>query len=187
MELRERVTTAALAAFEEHGIRFTMDDLARRLRMSKRTIYEQVGTKEDVIAMVINEAFASIKAQEREIIADPALDAVTKLKRVITVMPSRPELVDPRAIGQIREVYPAMYDLIVQHLSTGWENTLGLIDQATRAGQIRDVNPLVLREILLASIEQMLRDDFLQTVGLTHEEALAQVVDIVFSGLVTAR
>lgn len=187
MDNRERVAAAALEAFEQHGIRFTMDDLARRLRMSKRTIYEQVGTKEDVIALVINEAFASIKEQERAILADPDLDVLTKLKRVLTVMPARADLADPTVIVQVRDAYPAMYDLIVKHLSGGWDAALGLIDEATRAGLIRAVRPLVLREILLATMEQMLRDDFLHTAGLTHEEALSEVVDIVFRGLETAR
>lgn len=186
MDNRERVAAAALEAFEHHGIRFTMDDLARRLRMSKRTIYEQVGTKEDVVALVINQTFATIKAQERAIIGDPDLDVLTKLKRVLTVVPARADLADPEIINQVREVYPAMYDLIVHHLSTGWEDTFALIDEATRAGLIRPVRPLVLREILLATTEQMLRDDFLASAGLTHEEALAEVVDIVFRGLETS-
>jgi AcrR family transcriptional regulator len=183
MDIRERVATAALEAFEQYGIRFTMDDLARRLRMSKRTIYEQIGTKEDVVALVINVSFAGLKAQERAIMDDPGLDVLTKLKRVLSVGPAKADLADPAVISQVREVYPAMYDLIVHHLSTGWEDTLALIDQATREGLIRPVRPLVLREILLATTEQMLRDDFLATAGLTHEQALAEVVDIVFHGL----
>lgn len=183
MDYRQRVTAAALEAFEEHGIRFTMDDLARRLRMSKRTIYERVGTKEDVIALVVNETFAGIKAQEKAIIADPQLDVLAKLKRVLTVVPSRSDLTDPAVITQVREAYPAMYDLIVHHLSIGWDDTADLIEQATREGRIRPVRTLVLREILLATVEQMLRDDFLATAGLTHEEALSEVVDIVFHGL----
>jgi AcrR family transcriptional regulator len=186
MSIRERVATAALEAFGHHGIRFTMDDLARRLRMSKRTIYEQVGTKEDVVALVINETFAGRKAQERAILGDPGLDVLTKLRLVLTLAPARADLADPVVITQVREAYPAMYDLIVHHLATGWEDTLALIDRATREGLIRPVRPLVLREILLATTEQMLRDDFLATAGLTHEEALAEVVDIVFRGLETA-
>lgn len=183
MDLRERVTVAAIELFEEQGIRFTMDELARRLRMSKRTIYEQVGTKEAIIERVINEAFASIKAREAQIIADPELDVVTKLKLVLTVMPIRTELVDPGAIGQLREAYPAMYDLIVHHLSNGWEATLALFEEARDAGRLRPVHPLILREILLASMEHMLRDDVLRATGLTHEQALAEIVDVVFRGL----
>jgi AcrR family transcriptional regulator len=183
MELRDRLTVAALEAFEADGIRFTMDALAARLRVSKRTIYEQVGTKEDVIAAVINQAFESIKAQERAIIADPELDALTKLKRVLTVMPEPKALQDPRVISQVLEAYPAVYELIVEHLSTGWEATLALLDEATRQGFLRPVRPLLLREIILAAMEQMLQDDYLTVAGLSHEEALGEVIDILFVGL----
>lgn len=187
MDLKDRVLNAAAESFEEHGVRFTMDDLARRLAMSKRTIYEQVGKKEDVIAMVINETFANIEAQERAILDDPSLDVLTKLKRILTVEPSRAEFVNPDLVAQLHDSYPAMYELIVEHLSAGWDDTLSLVEEATRQGLLRPVRPLLLREILLAVTEQMLRDDFLASAGLTHAEALAEVVDIVFRGLETTR
>lgn len=187
MTLQERVTATAIELFEDQGIRFTMDELARRLRMSKRTIYEQVGTKEEILERVINDAFASIKAREAEIIADPDLDVVTKLRQVLVVMPVRTDLVDPAAIAQVREAYPDKYDLIVHHLSTGWEDTLALYEEAVGAGALRAVNPLVLREVLLAAMEHMLRDDTLRATGMSHEEALAEVVDLVFTGLETPR
>lgn len=183
MDLRERVITVAIDLFEDQGIRFTMDELAHRLKMSKRTIYEQVGTKEQIIEHVITEAFASIKAREAEIIADDTLDAATKLKRVLTVMPTRTELVEPAAIGQLREAYPKMYGLIVHHLSTGWEATLDLFQQATRQGLLKPIHPLILREILLATMERMLRDEVLAATGLTHDQALAEIVEVVFTGL----
>jgi AcrR family transcriptional regulator len=185
MDLNERVTSAAIGLFEDRGIRFTMDELARRLRMSKRTIYEQVGTKEEILEHVINEAFASIKAREAAIIADPDLDVVSKLRQVLTAMPVRTDLVNPAAIAQVREAYPAKYDLIVEHLSTGWEATLELYAEAVRQGRLRPVNPLVLREVLLAAMEHLLRDDTLRTTGVTHEQALAEIVDLVFTGLET--
>lgn len=183
MDLRARVTNAAIELFQENGVRFTMDELARRLRMSKRTLYEQVGTKEEIIEYVIKEAFASIKAAEAEIIADPDLDVLTKLKRVLTVTPTRKELVDPAAIADLREAYPAMYDLIVHNLSTGWEATLELYDQARVEGRVRDVHPALFREVLLATMQRMLDDDLLAVTGLSHEDALAEVVDVVFRGL----
>ena len=182
-DLRDRVVEAAVGLYSERGIRFTMDDLARRLRMSKRTIYEQVGTKEEVLAIVIDDAFANITARENRIIADPELDVVAKLKKLLTVMSDRAEIADPSMIRLAREAYPAVYDRIVYHLRTGWEQTLGLVEESVDQGRLRAVRATVLREILLGALDGLLREDVIAETGLTPEQALAEVVDIVFAGL----
>ena len=42
----EEIVKAAIAEFDENGIRFTMDDLSKRMRISKRTLYSHIETKE---------------------------------------------------------------------------------------------------------------------------------------------
>ena len=39
MEVREAVLEAAIKAFNQKGLKFTMDDIAKELSMSKKTIY----------------------------------------------------------------------------------------------------------------------------------------------------
>ena len=40
MTLKERIMEATIDEFNEKGVKFTMDDLAKRLTMSKKTIYK---------------------------------------------------------------------------------------------------------------------------------------------------
>ena len=50
MDLSSRIRGAALVEFAEKGVRFTMDDLSRRLGISKKTLYAQVRDKEGILA-----------------------------------------------------------------------------------------------------------------------------------------
>lgn len=48
-DLKEKILEAATPMFYQHGIRkVKMDDIAKRLRISKRTVYEIYADKEDL-------------------------------------------------------------------------------------------------------------------------------------------
>ena len=53
-ETSERIAVAALKQFSDFGIRRTsVEDIARRAGMSRATVYRNVGSKEDVIRLVM--------------------------------------------------------------------------------------------------------------------------------------
>ena len=46
MEIRETILQGSLELFRDRGIQFTMDDLSKRLGISKKTIYTVFRSKE---------------------------------------------------------------------------------------------------------------------------------------------
>ena len=53
-DLKEKILEAATPMFYQHGIRkVKMDDIAKRLRISKRTVYEIYADKEDLLLEVL--------------------------------------------------------------------------------------------------------------------------------------
>ena len=183
MDLSSRIRGAALVEFAEKGVRFTMDDLSRRLGISKKTLYAQVRDKEGILASLIEDAFTSIKEQERGIVGDAALDPVEKLRRVIGIMPSLGSTLDYRRVKEIARQYPELYARIAAHIESDWEVTLALYEAAARKGLLRRVDTGVLRELLFATMEQLLRDDFLERSGLSYDEAIRGMLDMLFEGL----
>lgn len=55
-----RIIQAFAEELKENGIKFTMDDLARRLGISKRTLYEYFSSKADILDALIEDAFAEV-------------------------------------------------------------------------------------------------------------------------------
>jgi AcrR family transcriptional regulator len=183
MSLATRIREAALLEFGEKGLKFTMDDLSRRLGISKKTLYVEVRDKESLLGSIIDDAFASIKEQERAAAADPSLGPIEKLRKVLAVMPSFGNRLVYRRIGEIEAQYPELYARIEGRIEADWGLTLGLVEEAIRLGLLRRVDPGVLREILFATMEQMLKDDFLKDSGLGYDQALEAVLDMLFNGL----
>ena len=50
--MNEKVILAAIEEMKIHALRFTMEDLTKRLHMSKTSLYKIVNTKENLIAVL---------------------------------------------------------------------------------------------------------------------------------------
>ena len=186
-EMLQRIRRAAVLEFNEKGIRFTMDDLSRRMGVSKKTLYKHVRVKDDIIGMLIEDAFASIKEQQQEVAADASLDLVEKIKRMLTVMPAFTGALDYRRVFEISRYYPTLFERIETHLETGWETTMTLLEEAVARGRIRPVNLTIVRETLASTMESLLRDQFLLKTGLAHGTVVREIVDMLFEGLINRR
>ncbi len=62
----------AIELFNQKGVKFTLAELAGELKISKKTIYKLYGNKEDVINLVVEKVFVSMKEKETDIMRRPA-------------------------------------------------------------------------------------------------------------------
>ena len=87
MELREKVLQGTMQAFNQKGLKFTMDDIARILGISKKTIYQAFPDKEALFLGMVDYLFDRIKESEREVLEDESLSTLEKIRRILGVMP----------------------------------------------------------------------------------------------------
>ena len=85
MSLEIKIINATIDIFREKGVKFTMDDIANKLGVSKSTLYENIDSKETLLSLLVDEVFDSIKQQGQEIIKDNSIDDLDKLKRLLTI------------------------------------------------------------------------------------------------------
>ena len=82
MELRESILEGTLKAFNQKGLKFTMDDLAGILGMSKKTIYTVFRDKESLFLAMVDYLFDSIKESERQVLENEKLSTLEKIRAV---------------------------------------------------------------------------------------------------------
>lgn len=63
MELRETILEGTIQAFNKKGLKFTMDDIASLLGMSKKTIYTVFQDKNTLVSEMVDYCFDSIKGE----------------------------------------------------------------------------------------------------------------------------
>lgn len=184
MNNKEKILEATIKVFNRKGLKFTMDDIASELSMSKKTIYTVFRDKESMFFAMVDYCFDKIKESENEILSDDSLSTVEKIRGVLAVLPSGYKDVDFRQLYTLKDKYPNTYSRVEERLETGWEKTIALINQGIEEGSIRPVNVNLLKSMLEATIEQFFQRDILIRNQISYAEALEEVVNILVDGIV---
>jgi len=184
MELRQQILESAIRVFNTGGIKFTMDDLAKNLGMSKKTIYTVFRDKNELFLAMVTYLFDGIKAAEQAIVEDPSLTTLDKITRILSVMPEGYKDIDLRRLYLLKDKYPAIYKQVELRLEGGWESTIALLEQGMEEGVIRRVSIPIVKMMLEASLEQFFQRDILVRNDLTYQEGLEEVVGILLQGII---
>ena len=183
MDTREQIILAAIDEFGVKGLKFTMDDIARRLSISKKTIYTVFTSKEEILDGIADYGFARIKEAEEQIFNSDA-DIVDKIRNIIIAMPDSYRNLDFRKLEGLKEKFPNIYEKIQRNIETGWENTMTLISQGVSEGRIRQVKLVILKEIISGTIEKFISSSELKKADIEYNEALENMMDIIMGGLI---
>lgn len=183
MELKKTILEGTLEVFNQKGIKFTMDDIAKTLNISKKTIYTVFDDKESLFMEMVDYLFDSIKESEEKVLKDESLDTLEKIRKIMGVMPESYKNVDFRQLYLLRDKYPATYEKVEERLETGWENTIALLEQGMSEGVVRKVSIPIVKMMLEASLEQFFQRDILIRNDISYLEALNEVVNVIVDGI----
>lgn len=183
MELKTSILEGTIKAFNLKGLKFTMDDIAGILSMSKKTIYTVFKDKEELFLTMVDYIFDSIKESEQKILEDPELTTLDKIKRILGVLPEGYKEIDFRQLFSLKDKYPKIYSQVEKRLETGWESTISLLEQGMEEGVIRPVKIPIVKMMLEAAVEQFFQRDILVRNKISYTEALEEVVNILVIGI----
>ena len=185
MDLRENILQGTLEVFNTKGLKFTMDDIAKNRKISKKTIYKVFHDKEEMFLAVVDYLFDCIKEEEQKVANDESLTTIEKVKKILGVLPNSYMDIDFRQLYSVRDSFPKIYAKIEERLENGWELTISLIEQGMAEGVIRPIRIPILKMMLEASLEQFFQRDILVSNKIKYQDALEEVVDILVEGIET--
>ena len=139
-ELKKTILEGTVAVFNKKGFKFTMDDVAKELSISKKTIYIIFDDKESMLMEMVDYVFDGIKSTESAILEDENLSTLEKLKKVMGALPENYKHADLKLMFSLKSKYPVIYERVEQRLETGWEDTIGLLEKGMQEGSIRPIN-----------------------------------------------
>ncbi len=177
------ILEGTIRVFNRKGLKFTMDDLAKELGMSKKTIYASYDDKQELFYDMVDYLFENIHDKKAEVVADKNLTTLEKVKKILGVMPESYSEIDFKQLYLLREKYPEVYLKVEEKLETGWEETIALIEKGIKEGVIRDIPVFLVKTMLEASLEQFFARDVLVKNGISYNDALKNVVEIIVDGI----
>ena len=175
-QLKLRIYEATIEEFREKGFKFTMDDMARRLGVSKKTIYQVVRDKESLFFDTATYIYEQIKRSEQAVMDDDRLTTVEKIKAILIEL-------DWRQIYQLENSYPRIFARVRVMMEQQWDNTIELLKCGIAEGVIRNIPIPVIKTMFEATLEKYMETTVLIDAGLTFDEAVQYTLDVLMDGI----
>lgn len=182
MANKEQLFAETLNLYAEKGGRFTMDELAARLCISKKTLYEMVNSKEELAVQVIDYYFAGVAALQKAIHEDESITTIEKLRRLLCATPDFP--MRKYHLHELKMTLPDAYARLDFHMRHGWDGTLSVIEKARAEGAIRDIDTQLFRTLYAAAIEEVIQGNDVTT-DQVFKRKQEEIVDILLNGICT--
>jgi AcrR family transcriptional regulator len=179
--MRDKIIESAIRQIKSYGLRrFTVDDIVKDLRISKKTLYQHFSSKKELIGTVLDTA---IELEKR--ITDEALvnggDWFEKLDAILSVHSYTN--IPYRLMDEIARFFPeerAYVDRIVEYKAKVLRE---LLEQGLKEGKLRtDIN----LEIIILALNKVFHtptnEEFLKENDLTVNQLLTDLKEIIFYG-----
>jgi AcrR family transcriptional regulator len=181
--LRDRILDLAELQLWELGQRgMRVDELARDLGISKRTLYEEFPSKQDMAREALARRLDRLRASIDETLARER-DEPTQLRELakqiaaVYVGARPPFWRDVESTRMLRELVEASR----AHANASLE---GVIRSGVARKRFRkNLDPRLVRRALLGAVEAIVRPEQLSAEGLSVDQAFAAIVDLIVNGL----
>lgn len=181
--MKARIMKAFLEEIHETGMKFTMDDLAKRLGISKHTLYENFSSKTEILDAIIDSTLHEFDEKTAEIMENSALTLIEKIKKVITVIPKYNDFYNWQILDQMRKTHPTQWQRVHAALNE-WDELRELIEQGIREGLIADQNVPLLMKLIIDATNSILDRKFFYDNSITVTEAMDAIVDTLLFGFI---
>ena len=180
--VKEKILDAAIHEFTKQGFRFTMNDVAKDLGMSKKTIYTVFSSKEALLEGIADKYFADFLIMQK-IIKNSDMDVIVKIKTILCALPERYQNIGLSNLYGLRDKYPRIYERLLEYMTEGWNQVEQYLNQGMKEGRIREVSIPVLMAMIKGTVEQFMKSRVLIENSIAYEEAKKEMIEIITKGI----
>jgi Transcriptional regulator len=180
----EKIYIIILKLFGDKGTRFTTEDLAKELGTSKRTIYTYFSNKDEMIEKTIDFVFEDLLSSDIKILNDQTLTNQEKVKLCFQYIPDAYNVGSIiRHMDDLNRYYPVLCEKVNHNLEIMWNTMIKLVEQGIQDGELREVDPTMLKMILKESLKKLLDYEFIEKNQLSFEAGIKAMNNIILYGL----
>lgn len=161
--------------------RLSVGDLAERLSCSKRTIYEIAPSKNELVLNVLRSFFARIRADADEAAAQRSSPA-EGLHDYLQVGVRAAQRLSHDTVTDIQRWEPAL-QIWQDHVRLRVEGFSALLERGIRIGAFRPVNPVLVAELVFASLNRILQPEFYTATQLSISVAFQETYRLLIPAL----
>ncbi|CAN5477285.1 TetR/AcrR family transcriptional regulator [soil metagenome] len=185
---KERILNYAREKFCSEGFyKTSMDELAKEMQISKKTIYKYYTSKENLVEEIVHTNICMDDSVMSEII-DSNDNVVLKLLKMSNSHLSKSAKISEKWIRDVQTQTPHIYEQIRKFKAQKIESAMiKLISQGVKEELIEKIHPQIVILIMTTVASGVTRSEFLINNNISLHDALKAMFEFVFNGLLTPK
>jgi AcrR family transcriptional regulator len=187
LELKDKILKGAEELFMRFGVRsISMDDIARHLSVSKKTLYQHFEDKEELI-MMVSKSHLERDQKEFESIRDKSKNPIEELALFSVCMKKDMETLNPSLLYDLQKFHPKAWGVWLDFKNNYIiQSVVRNLKQGIADGYIRpEVDPQVLAIIRVELVQMGFNPEIFPQDKFKLTEVQLQIFDHFVFGLVT--
>ena len=187
MTTRDRIVTAGMKLLLERGYKgVTTDAVAKRARVSKKTLYAEFPNKDALMEAILLALLQQNMNRWDEIMSGPGT-ALEKIRALLSFLAEfLPQLQD-RIFAQVEEFDPGLWARIEELRSARLRRLKGLIVAAQTEGTVRaDLDPDLWLTLVLGTVRAVVNPQMLMASQISLQDLVNTIRIVFYEGILTA-
>lgn len=187
--IKQKILEQTEQLFHKYGIRsVSMDDIARQISISKKTIYQYFKDKDDLVCKVSQEHIDKDK-QDFEVAIGTATNAIDELFKLSKCIRSHVSQINPSMLFDLQKFHPNAWEIWLAYKNVFIRNTIvDVIQRGKKEGYFRaGLNAEILATYRVESIELTFNDQIFPRDQFNFTEVQMMLFDHFVHGLMTVK
>ncbi|QOI97790.1 MAG: TetR/AcrR family transcriptional regulator [Flammeovirgaceae bacterium] len=186
-DIKDKILKGAEDLFMRYGVRsISMDDIARHLGVSKKTLYQHFADKDELVLMV-SRSHLERNITQFDGIRDDSKNPIEELARISVCLKQSMEALNPTLLFDLQKFHPKAWSEWINFKGKYLrESIVRNLNQGITDGYIRpDVNPEVMAAMRIELVQLAFNPDIFPSNRFRLAEVQEQIFDHFVYGLVT--
>ena len=188
-DIKEKILKGTEELFMKYGARsVSMDDIARHLTVSKKTLYQHFADKDDIVLMVCL-VYLQRGRKRYEDIAQTSLNSIDELTKISVCLKRDMENLNPSLLFDLQKYHPKAWEEWQQHkIKFIKESVARNLEQGIKEGHFRpEINTELIATLRITNVEAAFDQRIFPSEKFTLAEVQSQLFDHFVYGLCTEK
>ena len=189
LDNKEKILRGAEALFMKYGVRsISMDDIARHLGVSKKTLYQHFADKEELV-MLVSKSHLERNVKEFESVLENSENSIEELAKISKCMRRNLEGLNQTMMFDLQKFHPRAWNVWLEFKHKFIrESVIKNLKKGIQEGNIRpDIEPEIMAILRIELIQLAFNPDIFPRERFNVVELHSQVFDHFVFGLVTEK
>src|SRR5688572_21321892 len=185
--IKEKIQKGAEELFMRYGVRsISMDDIARHLSVSKKTLYQHFADKEDIVTVTCK-GHLDRNAEEFQTIRKNSRNAIEELVQLSVCLKRNMQDMNPSLLFDLQKYHPKAWSVWLNHKNKFIrESVVRNLKQGIEEGYFRpEIDPEVIGAVRLEMVQLAFNEDIFPRERFRLPDVQMQIFDHFVYGLVT--